>query len=160
MYCASQGSDIAMEDLRRLNPEKARAVPRLRQDQLEGVGTMVFDLYTSDRFNVRDIDELEWQITQADMPPAAEVAVVPGRVGLLHFAASRGEPDAVEYLIRKGCDVNAVGVEGETPLLSACRAGHPPPHSFCSRRNGHRRSASRVHADAHVGWAQGHRHFG
>jgi len=59
MYCASQGSDIAMEDLRRLNPEKARAVPRLRQDQLEGVGTMVFDLDTSDRFNVRDIDELE-----------------------------------------------------------------------------------------------------
>jgi ankyrin repeat protein len=125
MYCASQGSDIAMEEVQRLNPEKGQAVLRLRREHLEGVGSMIFDIKTSDRFNVHDVDELERQITQADMPPAAEVEVVPGKVRLLHFAASRGEPNAIECLIRNGCDVNAVDVEGETPLLFACRAGHP-----------------------------------
>jgi ankyrin repeat protein len=124
-YCACQGSDIAMEELRRLDPESGVAVLRLRQNHLEGVGSVIFDIEISDRFSVHDVDELERQITQADMPPAAEVEVVPGKVGLLHFAASRGEPSAVEYLIRNGCDVNAVDVEGETPLLFACRAGHP-----------------------------------
>lgn len=42
----------------------------------------------------------------------------------LHYAASAGNTEMAEYLIKKGADVNARTLRGITPLYMAAREGH------------------------------------
>lgn len=42
----------------------------------------------------------------------------------LHYASSIGRSGEVEYLIAKGCDINAANGFGNTPLMLAAEAGH------------------------------------
>lgn len=48
----------------------------------------------------------------------------PGLAGTLHEAATAGRLDAVKVLLDQGADTEALGRNGETPLISAALAGH------------------------------------
>ncbi|KAH6871023.1 hypothetical protein B0T10DRAFT_611342 [Thelonectria olida] len=48
----------------------------------------------------------------------------------LHYAASNGRVDLLQYLVEKGADPNILNGYGESPLFMACQGGHLEAASF------------------------------
>lgn len=78
-------------------------------------------------------DELVWSVKNGDLAKVKSIVeagdcdlnalVLNGRA-LLHFAADYGQTEVIEYLIKKGANVNALDKHGISPLLSAIFEGH------------------------------------
>ncbi|KAM5345131.1 hypothetical protein ACJ41O_010993 [Fusarium nematophilum] len=120
---AAMGSSIALEDLRTLNPDVFHRLRETIRRVSEYPGVLEYTPDTIDKFTVTDLVKLGEQIGATGLP-TSEIRLNSHTTGLLHFAASYGATDAIEYLIERGCDINSRSVEGQTPLLYACRSGH------------------------------------
>ncbi|KAH0536974.1 hypothetical protein FGG08_006202 [Glutinoglossum americanum] len=122
---ASKGSFIAAEDLAELNlQEQLQKAKRILRLKYGGTGRLTFD---------RDwpLDEFDLQVFATDITiqrsPGLWVGTPQNRRGDqgYHIAASYGLQDSVKRLIEVDpLGINATNINGETPLLLACRSGH------------------------------------
>lgn len=62
------------------------------------------------------------QLVEAFLDLGVPVNATVSGVNALSLAALEGAPAAVEFLLRRGADVNQRGRHGDTPLIATCRA--------------------------------------
>lgn len=129
---ALNGSRAALHDLAVIAPEKVDRIKNILKLGLAGVGASFWgdDLIHGFQFP-------QWMNTFKNTPVLVQNlgnlrSIADYRVNkrgdrILHMAAACGQPQAVEALLDNfpALTVNQLNDAGETPLLSACRSGHP-----------------------------------
>lgn len=129
---ALRGSRTALEDTRQIWPEKFRDTRQLLRDNFAGVGA---DFFCQTEMLGRN-NLPTWQLTLKDIDKTLPLlrrfsTLADHRVNkrgdrVLHLAASCGQTEAIRVMLESfsGClHLNQLNDQGETMLLSACRAG-------------------------------------
>jgi ankyrin repeat protein len=129
---AYKGSRTALEDLVRVSPEKGAEVKEMMKKSTMGQGSDVFfrNKMLHNLFHWAWEDMLRSRDSIAEkLSRVKDKAKFPvNRRGdrIIHIAAASGWAEAVEALVDTySVDANMLNDSGETPLLMACRSGHP-----------------------------------
>ena len=134
---AAHGSRAALETLETFDPEKYDHAVRWNRLVCGGVGASW--LYTSDLLHGHTkeqwLDE-DWCMPQiANCPSPGELIINRRGDTVFNFAAMTGKWKILQSLVVDyHIDINLRNAQGETPLLSACRAGQCTPTILCLQR--------------------------